>query len=451
MRMRFLVVAGTAVASLALVEVACSGSDSSSGPENDADAPDGQSPDAPKGDAVGASDADGTSDGLAPTDSGLADSAPICTATPCVVGLGAGGYHTCALIQDGTVRCWGRNMFGEVGVPIASSGSTDILQPVVVPNVAGGVEVAAGGIYGDYGFSCARLGNGSLSCWGSNRFQKLGRVDAGTNAALPPGPVVGVGGATSLSVGAEHVCTTVAGGAVTCWGSNAYGERGVVSAPPEPSVVSGLPPASQTRAGVYATCVLSSDGTVSCFGDNAGGALGVGADAGAKVSTPLPVAGLSGVTALASGQWFQCALLGGTGKVVCWGNNASGQLGRTTSGAVDPVPGEVVLPHKAVAIGSGVASACAALDDQSLWCWGYNGKGEVGVDPADAGSAITHPVQVSGLPPARILALRGGAYHMCALLEGGTVHCWGANFAGELGRGTASDVAAHPAPQAVAF
>ncbi|MEO6419477.1 MAG: hypothetical protein ABIP39_08735, partial [Polyangiaceae bacterium] len=251
---------------------------------------------------------------------------------------------------------------------------------------------------------------GKASCWGSNVFLGLGRVD---------------GGAVSTSPGAVEF--------------------------PTPSTVVDLAP------GLEHNCALLEDQTVSCWGVNTSLQLGR-PDAGEASPVPRVVAGLSGVTYLASGREFSCAVVG-SGAVMCWGVNDYGQLGRNVAGlASSSTPTAVPLGAIATRVTAGIGHACALLADRTVVCWGWNGNGEVGVAPLPGGKDVRLPTPVAGL--ANVLEISAGASygapvdplgHTCARIEGGTVKCWGANGDGQLGRGTLVDDLPHPDPVLVAF
>jgi alpha-tubulin suppressor-like RCC1 family protein len=432
---------------LGLGLAACSGDDSSSSPvDTDGGARDtGASPD-----GTSENDGGGTPDG----DSGT----PICSATPCVVQIAAGGIHSCALVDDGSVRCWGSNQTGELGM---APGTDRHSKPVPVSGVTA-AEIAAGGEDDTTGYTCARLANGTVSCWGSDNRHQLGRTRGADTVFPTPAPVEGVTGASAISTGFSHACAVLTGGGVMCWGNNGDGELGR-----EPTDVDGLMAGSVAGLPVQATrpqaagehtCVLLNDGTVACFGLNGESQLG-SADAGDNSVLPIRIPGVAGVTELVSHGYHACALQGTTGTVMCWGNNESGKLG-VGDDARHGAPVQVHLPagHKALHIGGGDVATCAAMDDQTLYCWGSNDMGQVGIPTSSdpGGSFASTPVKVNGLPAEPVIQITGGYEHTCALVQSGSVYCWGSNYLGELGRAdsvgdTGIDYSPHYAPAKVVF
>jgi alpha-tubulin suppressor-like RCC1 family protein len=325
--------------------------------------------------------------------------------------LAAGNAHICALLQTGTVQCWGRNESGQLGDG-TSGGSR--ATPVAVRGLSGVTALAAGSAH-----TCALLQTGTVQCWGLNDNGQLG--DGTTANRATPVAVRGLSGVTALAAGGAHTCALLQTGTAQCWGSNFSGQLGDGTTTDRltPAVVSGLSGVTALAAGWDHTCAVLQTGTVQCWGSNFSGQLGDGTTTDRL--TPVAVSGLSGVTALAAGGAHTCALLP-TGTVQCWGRNESGQLGDgTTANRVTPVAVSGLSGATALAVGG--AHTCALLPTGTAQCWGRNESGRLG-DGTSGGFRAT-PVVVSGLSGATALAA-GGA-HTCALLQTGTAQCWGEN------------------------
>lgn len=300
----------------------------------------------------------------------------VTTAEPLVQISAGGSRHTCGLTATGRAVCWGQNTRGTLG----DGTTTDRPSSVDVVGLAGPVRtILAGGSH-----TCSLLEDGSVTCWGRNDFAQLGN---GTLTDSPvPGPVVGLPeGVASLSLGGGHACVVTTAGGVVCWGLNRTGQIGNATtndgqAPaPVPALSSGV---AMVSAGGFHTCAVTTAGGVRCWGSNEYGQLGDGTTQNRL--EPVPVSGLeSGVVAVSAGLWHTCALRT-DGTVLCWGKNGYGEMGDGTT-AQRPTPvSPSGMPAAAVTqIAAGGGQTCAATADGALWCWGQNEFGQVG----DGGSA----------------------------------------------------------------
>src|SRR5439155_13555994 len=157
-------------------------------------------------------------------------------------------------------------------------------------------------------------------------------------------------------------------------------------------------------------------------------------------NTPVQVGGISGtdnIQAIAAGGYHTCALFP-NGTVKCWGRNDQGQLGDgTTQSSSTPVQvgGSGTPLGGAIAITGGFYHTCAILQpDGTVQCWGQNDNGQLGDGSTLPGRSSNPPARVSGL--SGVLSVTGGFRHTCALLGDHTVWCWGLNDSGQLGDGT---------------
>ena len=347
--------------------------------------------------------------------------------------VAAGTSHSCAIVTDGRVECWG----GISGVVVFGP------RAVTVPALSGVTALAAGGVH-----ACAVVAGGRIACWGSNYSGQLG--DGTTKDRATPVTVNGVVGAVAVAAGSGHSCALLAdepsayplGAAaqrtVQCWGENSSGQLGdgTTARRGSPVTVPGLAGATAVTAGSSHTCALLADEppayplgaaaqrTVQCWGENSSGQLGDGTRTGSL--SPVTVPGLTGVTSVVAAESQTCVILSG-GGVQCWGmdETADGEPADRTS----PVTVEGVTGATSIAVGE--RHACVVVAEGRVKCWGE----------ISSGPWLRHrAVEVQGLVGATAVAAAEG--HTCALMSSGGVQCWGSNGQGQLGDGTLQSRAA---------
>lgn len=205
--------------------------------------------------------------------------------------VAAGGLHSLALREDGTVWAWGLNTAGQLG----TGSTTDSVRPVPVPGLNNVVAVSAG-LY----HSLALKDDGTVWAWGWNGLGQLGTGRPGA-VSLLPAPVEGLTGITSISAGGLHSLAVSLDGKVWAWGSNGVGQLGT-GHPGDIARTPALVPidsVATVAGGGYHTMALKTDGTIWTWGWNRFGQLGTGSTTDSAV--PLRVAGIQGATAIASG------------------------------------------------------------------------------------------------------------------------------------------------------
>lgn len=386
--------------------------------------------------------------------------------SPAAGGLDAGNLHSCALVAAGGLRCWGFGASGQLGY-----GNQDTIGDDEVPGSAGPVNFGGGRsataiAAGDF-HSCALLDDRSVRCWGFGADGRLGYSN--TADVSDPGSVgaVALGGpAKAISAGTAHTCALLEDGSVRCWGYGGgglpmdgrlgYGDTKNVGDNETPAAVAPVKlGAGRTAVAISAggehTCALLDDKTVKCWGRNQSGQLGYGHTdtvGDRPTTTPDMVAPVSlpaTATAISAGGAHSCALLG-DGSVRCWGEGGAGQLGYgNTDDIGDNEPGgaggAVSLGGTATAISVGQAHTCAVLGDGSVRCWGFAASGRLGYPDLnsfgnqnnvgdDETPASVGPVDVGG---GRAAAISAGSEHSCARFDSGSVRCWGRGTFGRLG------------------
>ncbi len=283
---------------------------------------------------------------------------------------------TCALMMDGTVKCWGENPHGALG----NDSTAESHVPVSVKGLTNVIAISAGVTH-----TCALIDGGTVQCWGANENGQLGN-NLKDDSHVPVS-VSGLTGVTMIAAGSGHTCAVVEGGAVKCWGGNGSGQLGNDSTDPSltPVSVSGLSGVKAIAAYGY-TCAVLDDGTEKCWGQSPNG-LG---NATLESHVPVGVTGISGATALAVGVYGGCTVVT-NGGVMCWGDNSAyGGLGNdSTSGSATPVSVSMLTGATSVATGDG--HVCAFINTGSIKCWGRNDFGQLGNNTTD----VSHvPVNV---------------------------------------------------------
>ncbi len=335
--------------------------------------------------------------------------------------VSAGYDHACATLNDGTVRCWSDNAFGQLG----DGSREDRYPPATTANLNNAVEVHAGRTS-----TCALTQDATVQCWGSNAAGQLG--DNEPWFRLSPTPVPGLqSGVQSIATGASHSCALLSNGSVRCWGSNSRGQVGVgdTERQPIPVNVAGLSNVSQISAGRSHSCAVTQGSQALCWGSNEFGQIGV--EALPDQLTPTVVSGLvSGAAMIEAGDFHTCASTA-SGAAQCWGRNIESQLG-DASLSNQTAPVQVIdLRSGVTSVTAGGFHSCASTNDGSAFCWGLNSAGQIGnnaTDTAFTAVALDFPVRGTSVVSA-------GTEHSCAVVSGGEALCWGENEDGQLGLG----------------
>jgi alpha-tubulin suppressor-like RCC1 family protein len=249
------------------------------------------------------------------------------------------GSHNCALREDGRVLCWGNNYSGQLGIAINVQSTEGYPIPTVVDQDELGVvqQIALGGFH-----TCALRNDGRVLCWGLNTSGQLGvNTNLGASTANTVPALVdnsALGFVRQLALGSDHSCALRDDGRVLCWGSTLRGKLGnsnnaATDTPdPEPTLIdnSALGIVQQVAVGTDHSCALREDGRVLCWGGNSRGQLGNSVNIGTVTPNPAPTlvdnGELGTVRRLAIGDFHSCALRD-DGRVLCWGSNLNGILG----------------------------------------------------------------------------------------------------------------------------
>ncbi|MCT8973248.1 RCC1 domain-containing protein [Microbaculum marinisediminis] len=339
--------------------------------------------------------------------------------------ISPGQHHTCAVTAAGAAMCWGRNEQGQIG----DGTTSDRDAPVPVDTLGSGVIAVAS----SYFHSCALTQDGAVKCWGYNFSGQVG--DGSNMQRLRPVQVAGLtSGVVAITGGGYHTCALTNEGAVKCWGANAFGQLGNGNTDDHnaPVQVSGLTSGvTAIKSGTNHTCALTDEGAVSCWGRNTYGELGNNTTGNSPI--PVPVSNMtSGVVSITGGFYHSCGVTGG-GAARCWGQNDYGQLG-DDSATDSPVPVPVTgLTTGVAAVSSGNYFSCALLTTGGVKCWGRSGGSNGSLGNGDTSSSPT-PVQVTGLTSG-VVSVDSNYDHSCAVTNTGAAKCWGDNFFGQTGDG----------------
>ncbi len=384
--------------------------------------------------------------------------------------LDSGRYHSCAIVPTAQLRCWGYGGDGALGY-----GNRLTIGDDETPAAAGPVDVGLGrtvqAVSAGTVHTCAVLDAGAVRCWGfgGNGRMGYGNVDNIGDNETPGsvGPVdLGVGrSAKAISAGRAHTCAVLDNDALRCWGFNFDGRLGLGSTASigddetpgsvDPVVLGAGRTAKAVSSGDSHTCVLLDDGNVRCFGYGANGQLGyasvgnVGDDETPDLIGPVDLGSGRTAVAIAAGDFHNCAVLD-NGSVRCWGYGGNGRLGyvatnsvgdNETPGSVDPVA--LGGGRTAKAITAGDNHSCALLDNGSVRCWGYGQFGQLGYGSTasigdDESPASVGPVDLG--PGRTAVALAAGGEHTCARLDDDSVRCWGRGVYAELGGCSTSNI-----------
>jgi len=286
---------------------------------------------------------------------------------------------------------------------------------------------------GEY-FSCAVRTDGSLLCWGQNDRDQTGTGLIGDVARPTAVQAAGIDDWLSVEGALTHACGIQSDHTLWCWGDNEAGKLGNDSTIDSNVPVQAAPPSADWQAvapGFVHTCALKQNGTVWCWGRSVSGQLGNGSTDVDGSQTPVRAGSASNHTAVTSGEQHTCALSADE-TLWCWGNNAAGQVGIGSVAIREPVPKQVGGAGDAwISVSAGWYHTCAVKRPGTVFCWGEGSSGAAGPNADDEQRV---PIAVDSATD--WVSVAAGDEHTCARKQNGTLWCWGDNPGGVLGDGT---------------
>ena len=355
---------------------------------------------------------------------------------------------SCAIYDNGSLYCWGRNDHGQLGLG-STSGRED--APQYVDFGAGRTVTSLGiGSSGAEGWepnshTCVVLDNGSLMCWGANGDGQLGIGNVSSNGVWEPSFVNVGSGVTVISVAtaSSSTCALLSNQSVKCWGRNNFGQLGLgnisnndVLTPQFVNFIGSSKPVS-LHSGMNSYCAKLDNGSIACWGRNIDGELGLGNTTNQNKPVTLSTPAGRTVSTVSLGKRFMC-LSYDNGSVACVGVNNENQLGQGGTGASQSsllyVKGIEMIAHR---VDAAQEVACAHLVNGSVVCWGKDDWGLFGNSSSSytsrTASTATEYVNFGATRTAASISV--SMRHSCAILDNGDLACWGRNHKSQLGFG----------------
>ena len=388
-----------------------------------------------------------------------------CSVTEGIARVVTGDAHTCARAWDGSAKCWGDASDGRLGYGMGANADIGDDEPAGdAPLLMLGGAVRS--MCAAAAHTCALLEDGRVRCWGRASEGRLGNMASSSIGAAEPAldsPPVEIGGmAQQLDCSGAHSCALRSDGALFCWGDGGEGRLGLVMAndnigdnetPQSAGPVDVGGQIADIAVGGGHTCVLLQDGAVRCWGRGAEGQLGYGngnniGDDETPASAGDVMLGEPAVE-LAAGGSHTCVRLQ-SGLVKCWGYNATGQLGDGTTenrgndaNEIPTMLAPLATGEQVMHVEAGLAHTCVVLTSGAVKCWGAGADGRLASEATD--TVLEPPAastQVDAVLGATLVEL--GAGHTCARLTDGSLRCWGDNAVGQRGYGNTDDFGDEP-------
>lgn len=294
------------------------------------------------------------------------------------IDVSAGHAHTCAVLLNGAVKCWGLNNWGQLGN--GNTKSSDV--PVSVKEISNAKAVAVGTFH-----TCALLTDGLVKCWGATNVR--GRINGNKHYSSIPQTVKLPKNASSITDSPNHACALLSDGTIYCWGNNAGGQlgNGTNIDSIEPVKVKGIENAISITAGKNITCALLSDSSVKCWGLLSGAAkIDRNSNNNSKAHVPNVIEGLDHIVDVSSGTGGGSCAVNERGYVACWGL-LNGLLFSGTPRVYKSI-------RDAIQVSVGGLQNCALLKNGHVQCWGFNGSGQMGIGTTSITSSPGYVIEL---------------------------------------------------------
>lgn len=342
--------------------------------------------------------------------------------------VAAGANHTVALKSDGTVWTWGQNSSGQLG----DGTLTQRNSPVPVSGFSDVVAIAGGGSH-----SLALKRDGTVWAWGWNGYGQLGDGTT-TQRTTPVRASATLDHVVAIAAGSAHSLALKDDGSVWAWGNNTSGQLGdgTFTNRPSPAQITTLTGIAAIAAGANHTVALKTDGdpagTVWTWGSNSNGQLGDGSSTASIRAVPALV--LTNAIGVGAGN-KQTYAIAATGIAWGWGANNLTQLGDGSS-IQRTTPVQISWLENAVAISGGGNHGMALTADRTVWSWGDAAR--AGLAKVNTTMIMERPTRVPGAG-VDVVAVAAGSDHTGVARRDGSVWTWGINLYGPLGVGTTTD------------
>ena len=385
--------------------------------------------------------------------------------------LAVGGFHSCALLLEGEVKCWGRNNFGQLGLSHTNNiGDDETPSSQATVNLGSKAIDVSAGLY----HTCAILEDGSVKCWGYNAKGQLG-LGHTDNIGDDEHPITSLAiplrsKAKKLYSGTNYTCALLDNKKVQCWGENNFGQLGLghtdnIGDDEDLSTLGYISLGADViqmdiSTISYHSCAVLVNGDLKCWGRNNAGQLGLGhTDSIGDDELPSSIGAVpfgSQILQLATGNQHTCALASGQ-NIRCWGSNSRGQIGTGNTNTIgdDEAANSIGFINTGASghtlVSTGNFHTCAVGVDENVYCFGQGTNGvtglghvnNIGDDEAVSGNSLVD------LGEAPISQVASGIFHTCSLTKDtGEVICWGQGTFGQLGYGNTNTIGDDESPGA---